>query len=91
MSSHNYLVRQASTRTYFFRSYIPQNLTKYFDGRQEFRLSLGCKSKIRSRLASNHLSDIVRELYNSIQSGAADMTLEEIKHILRIELGPVIK
>lgn len=86
MSSHSYLVRQASTRTYFFRSYIPQNLTKYFDGRQEFRLSLGCKSKIRSRLASNHLSDIVRELYNSIQSGDSDMTLEEIKHILRIEL-----
>ena len=61
MSSHSYLVCQASTRTYFFRSYIPQNLVKHFDGRQEFRLSLGCKSKIRSHLASNHLSDIVCE------------------------------
>ena len=86
MSSHSYLVRQASTRTYFFRSYIPQNLVKHFDGRQEFRLSLGCKSKIHSRLASNHLSDIVRELYDSIQSGNSDMTIEEIKNILRIEL-----
>ena len=86
MSSHSYLVRQASTRTYFFRSYIPQNLVKHFDGRQEFRLSLGCKSKIRSCLASNHLSDIVRELYDSIQSVNSDMTIEEIKNILRIEL-----
>ena len=86
MSSHSYLVRQASTLTYFFRSYIPQNLVKHFDGRQEFRLSLGCKSKIRSCLASNHLSDIVRELYDSIQSGNSDMTIEEIKNILRIEL-----
>ena len=86
MSSHSYLVRQASTRTYFFRSYIPQNLAKHFDGRQEFRLSLGCKSKIRSRLASNRLSDIVRELYDSIRSKDSDMTLEEIKNILRIEL-----
>ena len=61
MHRQSHLVQQPSTRTYFFRSYIPQSLVKHFDGRQEFRLSLGRKRKIRSCLASNHLSDIVRE------------------------------
>ncbi|MGA0860444.1 MAG: tyrosine-type recombinase/integrase, partial [bacterium] len=86
MHRQSHLVQQPSTRTYFFRSIIPKALRNHFDGQREFKVSLGCKSKARSQRASFHLYGVVHHLYDSIQAGQSQMTLEEIKHILRIEL-----
>ena len=86
MHRQSHLVQQPSTRTYFFRSIIPKALRNHFDGQREFKVSLRCKSKARSQRASFHLYGVVHHLYDSIQAGQSQMTLEEIKHILRIEL-----
>ena len=86
MHRQSHLVQQPSTRTYFFRSIIPKALRNHFDGQREFKVSLGCKSKARSQRASFYLYGVVHHLYDSIQAGQSQMTLEEIKHILRIEL-----
>ena len=86
MHRQSHLVQQRSTRTYFFRSIIPKALRNHFDGQREFKVSLGCKSKARSQQASYYLYGVVHHLYDSIQAGQSQMTLEEIKNILRIEL-----
>ena len=86
MHRQSHLVQQPSTRTYFFRSIIPKALRNHFDGQREFKVSLGCKSKARSQRASFHLYGVVHHLYDSIQAGQSQMTLEEIKNVLRIEL-----
>ena len=86
MHRQSHLVQQPSTRTYFFRSIIPKALRNHFDGQREFKVSLRCKSKARSQQASFCLYGVVHHLYDSIQAGQSQMTLEEIKHILRTEL-----
>ena len=86
MHRQSHLVQQPSTRTYFFRSIIPKALRNHFDGQREFKVSLRCKSKARSQQASFCLYGVVHHLYDSIQAGQSQMTLEEIKNILRIEL-----
>ena len=81
-----YLFHKASSRTYFFRCSIPLDLRNHFDGRQEFRVSLANKSKTRSQRAACCLHSIVQDIYAQIRSGETQMTVEEIKVVLRIEL-----
>ena len=86
MSAPIYLFRKPSSRTYFFRCSIPLDLRNHFDGRQEFRVSLANKSKTRSQRAACCLHSIVQDIYAQIRSGETQMTVEEIKVVLRIEL-----
>ncbi|MGB0706833.1 MAG: DUF6538 domain-containing protein [bacterium] len=62
MSAPIYLFRKPSSRTYFFRCSIPLDLRNHFDGRQEFRVSLASKSKIRSQRAACCLYSIPANL-----------------------------
>ncbi len=53
---------------------------------KEFRVSLANKSKTRSQRAACCLHSIVQDIYAQIRSGETQMTVEEIKVVLRIEL-----
>ena len=75
-----------SGNTFYFRSRIPSDLREHFGGMKEFRLSLKCAIKSRSRKISRVLDRKVLRLYETIRQGMKPLTIEEIKEILRIEI-----
>ena len=77
---------QGSGNTFYFRSRIPSDLREHFGGMKEFRLSLKCAIKSRSRKISRVLDRKVLRLYETIRQGMKPLTIEEIKEILRIEI-----
>ena len=69
-----------------FRHKIPTDLVSYFGGKRQFQISLNNVSTRETLLVSQSLKILVQELFSDIRSGMEDLTLEDIKKILRIEV-----
>ena len=78
--------RSKSSIHFHFRSKIPIDLIQHFKSRKQFQISLNNVSNKESLLLSLKLKSIVQQLYSEIRSGMKNLTLEDIKEILRIEV-----
>lgn len=78
--------RSKSSIHFHFRSKIPVDLISYFNSTKQFQISLNNVSNKESLLLSLKLKSIVQQLYSDIRSGMKNLTLEDIKEILRIEV-----
>ena len=78
--------RSGSSIHFHFRSKIPKDLVSYFGGRKQFQVSLHNVSSRETLLVSLSLKNLVQDLFSDIRNGMKDLTLEDIKEILRIEV-----
>ena len=85
---HLHLVSKGSgSSTHFhFRSKIPIDLISVFDGTRQFQISLKNVSNKDTVFVSLTLKNLVQELFTDIRSGMKNLTLDDIKEILRIEV-----
>ena len=86
--SYSYLVTKKSKSTihFHFRSLISRDLISYFNGTSQFQISLKDVSNNQTLLVSLRLKEIVQELFSQIRSGMKNLTLDDIKKILRVEV-----
>jgi len=75
----------------FFRCVIPLDLRAHFNGTTKFELSLKSATTRQSRLLGHQLRQISDELFEEIRGGMRDLTLEDIKEILRFEVRKQIR
>ena len=68
-----------SGSTYCFRSRIPTDLIKYFDGCKEKRLFLKCTVKSHAIRTTKILEQNVLGLYESIRQGLKSLNIDDIK------------
>jgi integrase len=85
-----YLSKNNSNTSFFFRSYIPKDLLHLYDGRKMFRISLKCVNKVISKKICLYLYQQTQILYEQIRMGKS-LTINDIKEILRIEVRKQIK
>ena len=78
--------RSKSSIHFHFRSKIPKDLISYFNETKQFQISLNNVRNRQTLLVSLRLKSIVQQLYSDIRSGMKNLTLEDIKEILRIEV-----
>ena len=78
--------RSKSSIHFHFRSKIPIDLIQHFNSRKQFQISLNSVIKKESKLLSLKLKSIFQQLYSDIRSGMKNLTLEDIKERLRIEV-----
>ena len=85
---HLHLVSKGSgSSTHFhFRSKIPIDLIFVFDGTRQFQISLKNVSNKDTVFVSLTLKNLVQKLFTDIRSGMKNLTLDDIKEILRIEV-----
>ena len=75
----------------YFRSIIPKDLRKNFGGRDEFRLSLRYVINGDTKILCLKLKEITDKLFTEIREGMENLSLDDIKEILRIEVRKQIK
>ena len=80
-----YLVKNPSNTSFFFRTIIPLDIRDLFGGIKEFRVSLKCVSKIESKKICLHLNNRVETIYEQIRMGKS-LTIDEMKRILKKEI-----
>jgi len=85
-----YLTKNKTNTSYFFRSSIPLDLRHLFDGRKMFRISLRCGNKVISKKICLYLYQETQILYEQIRMGKS-LSIDDIKEILRIEVRKQIK
>jgi len=85
-----YLSKNNSNTSFFFRSYIPKDLRHLYDGRKMFRISLRCGNKVISKKICLYLYQQTQILYEQIRMGKS-LSIDDIKEILRIEVRKQIK
>jgi len=85
-----YLSKNNSNTSFFFRSYIPKDLLHLYDGRKMFRISLRCGNKVISKKLCLYLFKQTEILYDQIRMGKS-LSIDDIKEILRIEVRKQIK
>ena len=78
--------RSKSSIHFHFRSKIPKDLISYFNETKQFQISLNNVRNSETLLVSLRLKSIVQQLYSDVRSGMKNLTLEDIKEILRIEV-----
>ena len=78
--------RTRSSIHFHFRSKIPKDLISYFNETKQFQISLNNVRNRETLLVSLRLKSIVQQLYSDIRSGMKNLSLEDIKEILRIEV-----
>ena len=84
--THLVLKKRGSSLTFHFRSKVPKDLQNRF-GRKEFQISFGNSLSYRNSVQlSTVLQHLVQEIYSTIRSGMRDLTLDDIKEILRVEV-----
>ncbi len=83
--------RSKSSIHFHFRSKIPKDLISYFNETKQFQISLNNVRNSETLLVSLRLKSIVQQLYSDIRSGMKNLTLEDIKEILRIEVRKSIR
>ena len=71
---------------YDFRHRIPPDLVSHFGGRRQFQISLNNVSNNETILVSQNLKKILLKLFSDVRSGMKDLSLDDIKEILRIEV-----
>ena len=84
--THLVTKRSKSSIHFHFRSIIPVDLISYFNETRVFQISLIGVRNGETLLLSLRLKSIVQQLYSDIRSGMKNLTLEDIKEILRIEV-----
>ena len=86
--TYTHLVSKKSKSSihFHFRSIIPKDLISYFNEKTVFQISLIGVRNCESLLLSLRLKRIVQQIYSDIRSGMKNLTLEDIKEILRIEV-----
>lgn len=86
--TYTHLVSKKSKSSihFHFRSIIPKDLISYFNEKTVFQISLIGVRNCESLLLSLRLKRIVQQLYSDIRSGMKNLSLEDIKEILRIEV-----
>ena len=77
---------RSSGNTFYFRSKIPSDLRDHFGGRKQFKISLKCSLNSRSEKIIKSLNRTLSKLYDQIRQGMKELTLDDIKEILRIEI-----
>ena len=87
MSNYN---SNLSNKSYF-RSIIPKDLLRNFEGKDEFRLSLRYVINGDTKILCLKLKEITDKLFTEIREGMKTLSLEDIKEILRIEVRKQIK
>ena len=87
MSNYN---SNLSNKSYF-RSIIPKDLRKTFGGKDEFRLSLRYVINGDTKILCLRLKEIIDKLFTEIRSGMKNLSLDDIKNILLIEVRKQIK
>ena len=87
MSNYN---SNLSNKSYF-RSIIPKDLQKNFEGKDEFRLSLRYVINGDTKILCLKLKEITDKLFTQIRKGMKSLSLGDIKEILRIEVRKQIK
>ena len=80
-----YLSKNNSNTSFFFRSYIPLDLRHLYDGRKMFRISLRCGNKVISKKICLYLNKQTQILYEQIRMGKS-LTIDEMKRILKKEI-----
>ena len=80
-----YLYKNNSNTSFFFRSYIPKDLLHSFEGRKMFRISLKCGNKVISKKICLYLYQQTQILYEQIRMGKT-LTIDEMKRILHSEI-----
>ena len=84
-------ISNLSNKTYkypYFRSFVPKDLLTYFDGITEFRLSLNYVRKEDTKILCLNLKQITDKVFDDIRKGMKNLSLDDIKEILRIEGSP---
>ena len=84
--THLVTKRSKSSIHFHFRSIIPVDLISYFNETRVFQISLIGVRNGETLLLSLRLNSIVQQLYSDIRTGMKNLTLEDIKEILRIEV-----
>ena len=84
--THLVTKRSKSSIHFHFRSIIPVDLISYFNETRVFQISLIGVRNGETLLLSLRLKSIVQQLYSDIRTGMKNLTLEDIKEILRIEV-----
>ena len=86
--TYTHLVSKKSKSSihFYFRSIIPKDLISYFNEKTVFQISLIGVRNCESLLLSLRLKRIVQQIYSDIRSGMKNLSLEDIKEILRIEV-----
>ena len=87
MSNYN---SNLSNKSYF-RSITPKDLRKTFGGKDEFRLSLRYVINGDTQILCLKLKEITDKLFIEIREGMENLSLDDIKEILRIEVRKQIK
>ena len=75
-----------SGKTFYFRSKIPSDLRDHFGGRKQFKVSLKCSLNSLSSKIIKSLNRTISKLYDQIRQGMNELTLEDIKEILKVEI-----
>ena len=84
--THLVLKKQGSSLTFHYRSLIPKDLQDRL-GQKQFQISLGNNLTYRHSVKlTTVLHHFVQEIFSSIRKGMRDLTLEDIKEILRVEV-----
>ena len=84
--THLVLKKNGSSVIFHFRSRVPKDLISRL-GRRQFLISLGNGLNYRQSIRfSLVLYNLVQEIYSSIRSGMRNLSIEDIKEILRVEV-----
>ena len=85
--SSTYLVHRHPGQSFLYRSIIPRDLQPLL-GQKQFQLSLCCGILSHAKLISQQLYHHTQKIYAQIRhnSDQLELTLQQIKHRLRIEL-----
>jgi len=75
----------------FFRCIIPKDLQRNFGGIRDFRLSLSYVRNEDTQILCLKLKKITDKLFTEITNGMKNLSLADIKEILRIEVRKQIK
>ena len=87
MKRKNIVPRRWGNSLHFdYRHRIPIDLVSRFDGRRQFQISLKNVSNREIVVVCHSLNILVEELFEGIRSGMKNLTIDEIKEILRVEV-----
>jgi len=87
MTKYPHIIRTRKPYQYFlFRCIVPKDLISVL-GQNEFRVSLGNCLYSHSKIISSNLYNLCKIIFSEVREGyMQDITLEDVKNILRIEV-----
>ena len=85
---YSYLVtkKYKSAEYQFFSCGVPSDLKKQLNNSRKFYISLNSIKDVDVRFLCKHLNGIAKNLFQEIRTGMRELNLDDIKHILKIEI-----